>query len=259
MEPDDRKTVLKAFLAARDGWSADRVVVDPVLNNSFLTECHCLGLTLEPVELNQALFNLRKAGHLAGLPRSKRTTFKDEDEYRFAAEVAARFCERCHSLPLDRIMAEPTIVAEFDRVAKQITAGYSELQYRWAALGLRKRRQLKPEQIGNLAPSIKVDQYLLDGVDLGQIPDQQGLYVLLSRRDQQVLYIGESERLRRRLSKHLDHSDIKSFARYIWEKGVEELVVEIHLLPPNTTSKVRRALETELIHSRRAVFNIKGA
>jgi hypothetical protein len=69
--------------------------------------------------------------------------------------------------------------------------------------------------------------------------------------------VGEANNLRNRLEKHLDHSDVKSLAHWLWEHGANNLYLELHVLPDNTSTQVRRALEAELIRSRRAAFNIQ--
>ena len=51
--------------------------------------------------------------------------------------------------------------------------------------------------------------------------------------------------------------DIKAIARHFWEHGTADIHLEIHELQEGTSAKVRRALEAELIESRRATFNIK--
>jgi hypothetical protein len=84
----------EAFDAASEGFSADRVIADDVLNGRFVQECRKRGLQSQIVELNLSLLNLRKTGALSGRPRSKRTHFPNEDDYRFAAEIAVRFLER---------------------------------------------------------------------------------------------------------------------------------------------------------------------
>ena len=74
----------------------------------------------------------------------------------------------------------------------------------------------------------------------------------------QVVYIGECENLRKRLRKHLDHSDNKGLAHWLWQHGMSDLHLEFHVLPEDTTTRVRKALETELIASRQPTFNVQG-
>jgi excinuclease UvrABC nuclease subunit len=87
------------------------------------------------------------------------------------------------------------------------------------------------------------------------VPSEQGLYLFHTR--DSCLYVGEAENLRNRIGKHLDHSDNKGLARWIWEQGNAELFIELQILDFNTTQRVRRALEQELIRGRNPVFNIK--
>ena len=72
-----------------------------------------------------------------------------------------------------------------------------------------------------------------------------------------VLYVGEAQNLRNRIKKHLDHSDNKLLARYIWAFGSDDLFIEYHVLPEHLRTDVRKAMELELIRSRRAEFNVQ--
>ena len=76
----DRHVIRRAFLTVREGYSADRVVADPVLNARFVDECRARNLTNLPEELNVFLLNARKGGRLAGCARSRQTSFSNEDD-----------------------------------------------------------------------------------------------------------------------------------------------------------------------------------
>ncbi len=245
--------VLDAFEEVRQGFSVDRVIADPNLNSHFLDSCQRRGLTDTPVDLNLQLINARKRG---GLPRSRRrTVFQNQDGYAFAAEIAIRSLERKHHTTLDRVLCDPGLAAEFDSVATVIAPGFSPLEYRCAALRLRKNNRLKPEIVGRAVPTTTLGPIAASTIDISKIPTQQGVYILNTR--EKVLYIGEALSLRARLRKHLEHSDNKLLARHIWECGKADLLVEYHVLPPDTRTDVRRAMEQELIRSRRPVFNIR--
>lgn len=248
--------IQRAFETCCDGFSTDRVVVDPDLNLQFISECRKIGLQNPVAELNWELFNLRKRGLLTEYKTVRRTSFPDESAYRFAAEIAARFMERLHNTTLDRILCDPDLAVLFDDVATKIMPGYLPLQYRWAALNLRKSNGLKPELASRVAASpLQIIAWPIQELPLDQIPMGQGLYLFYD--SQKLLYVGESDNLRFRLKKHLDHSDNKGFARWLWEYGAAGLNVEIHVLNPNTLTRTRRALELELIRSRNPVFNIQ--
>src|SRR5690606_36265563 len=91
------------------------------------------------------------------------------------------------------------------------------------------------------------------------VPDGPGIYLF---RDQSgVLYLGEASRLRRRVLTHLDHSDRKSLARYLWDNDIQDIEIELHsFASPGPCDKldVRRDYEAELIKSRNPRFNLQG-
>ncbi len=244
----------EAFEASSEGFSPDRVVADPELNASFLEACRRLGISGSPATLNRSLLNLRKQGGLRGI-RSHRTSFPKEDEYRFAAEIAVRILERRDGVSLDDVISDPELAAEFDRVAAQIAPGFTAVEYRWAALNLRKARRLKPELLGRVIRAERVQVVPVAGMDVSTLPLGQGLYALCSA--QATLYVGEAENLQNRLRKHLDHSDNKELARRLWEVGSSDLHVELHVLPQGTDTRTRKAMELELIRSRKPLFNVK--
>lgn len=168
--------------------------------------------------------------------------------------MAIRFLERRDGISLDSIICDPQLAAEFDAYAARIAPGYSPLQYRWAAFNLRKASRLKPELLARVAPPVAVAIHSVKELDLANIPAEQGLYIFFMTSG--ALYVGEAENLYKRLKKHLDHSDNKGLARWMWEYGTDEVHVEIQVLAADTKTIVRRALETELIRSRTPLFNV---
>ncbi|MHC4442078.1 MAG: GIY-YIG nuclease family protein [Planctomycetota bacterium] len=247
--------VRKSFLYVRNAYSSDRVVADPELNKLFVDACRKEGLNHSVSELNRCLINMRKASGLPGL-KSRRTSFRNQDDYLFASEVAVRFLERRDGVTLDQIICDPVLVNEFDTIAERISPGYSSLQYRWAALYLRKRRKLCPETLGHVVTPVDIKQASVNQLDINDISSQQGLYIFFN--PSCALYIGESKNLRNRIRKHIDHSDNKGLAYWLWQNGSEELHLEYHILDVNTSTRIRRAMEMELIRSREPLFNVSG-
>jgi excinuclease UvrABC nuclease subunit len=93
--------------------------------------------------------------------------------------------------------------------------------------------------------------------DTDIVPSGPGVYIF--RDSTGYLYIGESANLRTRLAKHLDQSDSKSLAYYLRKNGVDTVTVELHAFDPDSNARLkemRRAYESELIHSRKPRFNI---
>lgn len=256
MSREEVEKVTLAFDEVSEGYSPDRVIADPHLNASFVEACRRNGLEEPVATLNRRLMNLRKQGLLRG-PRRKRSIVEGSEECSFAAEVAIRHLERREKLTLDTIICDPQLAAEFDSIAAEILPGFSPLAYRWAALALRKIRKLRPEIAARIAPAVRVERFVVTTMDSEALPDEQGLYIFTS--GSEVLYVGEAINLRKRLRKHLDHSDNKGLARWLWEHGMTDLHLEVHVLEPVTQTLARKALEAELIASRKPIFNVKGA
>jgi hypothetical protein len=247
--------VIQAFLKISEGFSPDRVVADPDLNTRFLKLCRELHPSEEPRLCNRKLINARKAGLLKGIKSNKRTSFPSEDEYRYASEIAIRHLQRKLDVTLDDIICDPLLVEEFDQIAVSICPGFSVLEYRWAALNLRKSSNLKPELLSHVVRPTGVSFGSVRNLSFSELPSSQGLYLFFGGK--QTLYVGEATSLRRRIEKHLDHSDNRELARWFWENGFTDVNLEIHELPNDTSTKVRRALESELINSRHPVFNVR--
>jgi hypothetical protein len=250
-----KKLIRQAFETVHEGYSADRVLADPELNEKFLAACRSLNIDATTEVLNRSLLNARKGSVLSGISTTRHTELTDLEEYQFASEIAVRFLEHRSQVTLDQILWDPTLAAEFDALAAQITPGFGSLQYRWAALYLRKMKRLRPELLAHVVAPTAVNVGRVSDVELEALPIEQGIYIFFTSNE--TLYVGECENLRSRIKKHLEHSDIRAVAHHFWKHGTAEVFLEIRVLPPSTSTRVRRALEAELISSRRATFNIK--
>ena len=254
-----RHIVKESFAAVHDGRSVDDVVIDDRLNLAFIQDCQRSVPNADPRDLNQLLFNLRKAGQLG--PVSRIRTPLRHDDYVHVAEIAARAIEDKYGDNIDRVFCDPTRRAEFDQIATEIDPSIPPYHLRKAALCLRKGRRLRPELIKRIADwDRQVHTYsaanLTDNPDL--IPRLPGIYIF--RDSTGYLYIGEAGNLRLRVQKHLDHSDRKALARHLWESGFTALVVELHVFSKDSDGAKtghRRAYESDLIARRTSRFNAK--
>jgi len=137
-------TIAQAYLEVREGYSTDRVVADPELDRRYLRRCRELGLAGTDFDLNWKLFTGRKNKYFSDLPKTKNYTASRTDEFEFSCEIAMRYIQeeyRSHKdreISLDKIICDPDLVVEFDRIAMKLTPGFSPLDYRWVALGVRK-------------------------------------------------------------------------------------------------------------------------
>ncbi len=250
--------VRQAFREVHDGYSSDEVLVRDDLNAAFIAKCRQTLPDTDESQLNWTLLTLRKAGHL-DVKATKRAVLK-HDNYRHAAEIAARLMHDRYALSMDRVLCDPKRRREFDSAAQGMAPRVPVYRLRKAALGLRKARQLRPELVVRVADwkkevTTRAASELKANTEL--IPAGPGIYIF--RDTTGYLYIGESANLRTRLTKHLDESDRLSLASYLKQQRVEQVTVELHVFDPESNARhvsMRRAYESELIRSRKPRFNV---
>ncbi len=190
MPPSWDAEIIEAYRQSAEGFSADRLLADPDLNAAYLDCCRRLGANTLPVLLNKRLLRLRKAGKLSGIKAVKRSTFDwtEADSYLFASEIAWRQVFDETGASLDDIFCNPSLAKLFDDTARKFAPGFSSLQYRWAALTLRKTK----DDVSNRSLLLDVPEAKLRPVDdFDSLNGQAGLYMVTARR-KAPLYVGEA-------------------------------------------------------------------
>jgi site-specific DNA-methyltransferase (adenine-specific) len=195
--------ITEAYARIHSGFSPDRVVADPELNALFMSECRRLGLLGNPRVWNTLLFRLRKAGKLIEFPTTQSTSmsWEDCDEFLYASEIALEVMLKNESArSVDEILCDPTLAREFDERAATFAPGFLPLQYRWAALKLRKQAKLARSRGSVLKVPTKLPSAigLDDAGALERLCDAPGIY-LVTGADEKCLYVGETISLRQRL------------------------------------------------------------
>lgn len=233
--------VVEAYLATHNGFSADRVVVDPELNQEFVDVCKRLSLVGDARTWNTLLFRLRKAGKLAQVPATNRTDVSWEacDDFMYASEIAWQsMLNENAAASLDEILCDPALAAELDRRAALLAPGHTSLEYRWAALKLRKEAKFARGRAAVLRPPTAIDPPApLKDIVNGSLAVQSGLYIL-SDDSQQEFYVGETLNLNRQLSQFSDRSEQ-------WSALSESVLVQT--IPMDHTSAGRLAWKSCLI------------
>lgn len=204
--------LLESFAETHQGFSVDRLIADPALNQPFLDVCFRKGLEGDPDELNRYLFRMRKSGRLksAGIKTTQRTTYSWEelDQFIDASEIAWKLMVDQHSASLDEFLCDPLLASEFDRIAMRIAPGFNSLDYRWAAMTVRKQSKDARARAKKLSRKISSEEVksrtarsveTIDWEEFGEVP---GIYVLQTGSTN--LYAGESLDLRQRLSQRFE-------------------------------------------------------
>jgi site-specific DNA-methyltransferase (adenine-specific) len=201
-DEDTQKGIIAAYSETCQDHSTDYLLCDPQLNAAFIASCKQKSLAGDAFVWNRLLLRIRKSGKL---PRSQKNsrqfTIGRMDRYGFASEIAMQMMSIDYGLKLDDVLCRPTAAAEFDRIAAHFAPGYTPLEYRWAALSIRKRamtsRKLARTRFEEwldkpLPPAVPIADCMSDEYE------RAGVYVLYD--DQQPLYVGETLNLRVRVA-----------------------------------------------------------
>ncbi len=244
--------IIQAFAETRNGYSVDRVIADPKKNKMYLKRCRELGLSGTDFDINWELMSARKAGKLSHLPKTKRYTVQELDEYEYASEIAVRYLQLEKEVSLDQIICDPDLAEEFDQYAFRLSPGFSPLQYRWAALGLRKAGRLgsMKKQYEKL-PTLESIGHV-SSLRLKEIPEIGGLYMFTANRKH--VFLGQTDNLRHRLERHMEISSSRGLPDWLWDTRKFPLSLEVASLP-NITKSSRQAMELLLVKKWNPVLN----
>ena len=207
-EATEESRLVEAFRRAAQGFSSDRVIADPVLNAAFIDQCGTLSLSGCPRDWNLTLMALRKQGKLADDRTTRRTQFSwaEMDPFAFASEMALRRLLDLGYPSLDHILCDPHAAARFDQLARSLVPGFSSVQYRWAALRLRKDARLWRQSSQQIAKTLRPTrrQVLLDENVVARLEQVPAVYVLsMALDDVPPVYVGETPDLSGRAQRTL--------------------------------------------------------
>ena len=256
--------IIEAFSKTNRGYSVDRLIADPILNEDFQLACDRLSVPGTPAERNRFLFRIRKAGKLkaASVDTTVRTKigWSEVSPFLFASEIAWRQIVNKYCMSLDEIFCDPRVGVQFDAIAAGFAPGYQSLDYRWAALKLRKegsnakhRATLRtPKQFGISALSKKklksAQGTLISELDLDVIPEGPGVYVI-RKIGGDALYAGETSQLASQISRTFG----KAEPREMWLKQFNDLELLVH--PVSTVADYRFARQSVLLKWHRPAWN----
>lgn len=249
-----KASLIQAFCEVRAGFSADRVVADPEMNRKFLRRCRELGLPGTDYDLNWALLNARKSRLMTDLPKTKRYTVRNQDEFEYASELAVQHLWRLKNVSLDRIICDPDLAKEFDQYAAQLAPGYTPLEYRWMALGLRKAGRLQQEKAARLTVPDLQTVCRMPNLKASTLPEESGLYLFSN--SEQPVFLSQTDDLRHRIERHMDVSGSLGLPKWLWDQG--PLILSLAEMP-GTTRASRQTAEILLVKKLRPLLNFQRA
>ncbi len=276
------RVVPEAFRSVHDGWSCDEVLLQDALRERFVSKCRESVPEASEKTCLWRLLTLRKAGKLHG--HTTRHGARVSADLRPAAEYAARHMEDRFQTNMDRVLCDPKLRVEFDRVATQMLPHQSVYQLRKAAFTLRKTRQLQPELLLRIADwdrrvlTFSGADLLESATESGDVPAADDVHtegstkpsiqevskvpgVYIFSNPSGYLYIGESKDLLSRLREHAS-DEPTSLRHLLRSEGIawDDVTIEIHAFAADSRMKqvrTRRAYESELIASRSPRFNVR--
>ncbi|MGV3484075.1 MAG: DNA-methyltransferase [Planctomycetaceae bacterium] len=156
---DEADGLIEAFANIHRGFSVDRVIADPILNEDFQTHCDRLAITGTPAERNRLLLQLCKSGRLKrdGIATTDRTEFDwhQVEGFLHASEIAWSRIGSHYEMSLDEILCDQRVAILFDHMAQKFAPGYTPLEYRWAAIKLRKAAIDRRSNLQNAAAKVE--------------------------------------------------------------------------------------------------------
>ena len=253
--------IAQAYLEVRDGYSIDRVVADPDLDRLFLRRCRELGLGGTDYDLNWKLFNGRKNKYFTDLPKTKNYTPSRTDEFEFSSEIGFRHVQEellareRRDFSLDKIICDPDLALKFDGIAAKLAPGFSPLEYRWVALGVRKAAG----RYATRAQAIKLPNFEFlgpaDAVRASRITTEQGIY--LFRCEDDSLFVGDTDNLRQRIERHFDTGGASLLPDWLYDRGSR--VISLGILPtPQIGPTERKIVELGAVNAFRPHFKYGG-
>ncbi len=251
--------VAQAFLETRDGYSVDRVIADPVLNQRYLNRCRELNAGGTDFELNWRLMYARKNGYLSELPKTKRYSPAGIDDFEFSSEIALVYVkqkadrEKQKVITLDKVLCDPELAMLFDEIAEDLAPGFTRLEYRWAALKVRKAagRNFSAVKRAKLPTFDSLGK--TTSIGLSRIPKEQGIYLL--RCSENAVFVSHTDNLRNRIERHLESSDSRGLPQRVYDNQKHGL--ELALVPtPGLRATVRKCVELRTILEYRPLLNV---
>jgi hypothetical protein len=263
--PPTDKIIARAFEEIRQGLAVDRVLADPDLARKFFCRCQQLGVTAPAAAINRRLFRFRKSpGRFIRIqPATVTEPKRDFSPYLFAADMAIAQIRYRFGASVDDILADPEIGMEFDRLVEKLHPGWSALEYRLAALHVRKSRYFKPDEIPLFEAIKKVrtdnlaeDRGTLDKLDIQELSRSDAIIGLVEKaRSSRFLYIAQAKSVQETVAPFLKQSVFEALANFFWSPSLSSIyliVYDIH----GQYHKASQSLWTKrLIRDKSPIFN----
>jgi len=266
--PSEVKRIVRAFEETRLGYAVDRVLADPDLAAKFFERCRQLEINAPDHAIALRLFRFRKSPSKGTRIQRATATRENRDfsPYIFAAEMAATQMKYLYGASVDDILAYPEIGKEFDTLAKKLRPGWKSVDYRLAALHVRKS-QYFDEQKNELTLFGKIRDKLPDNMaeffgplsdlDPKKISNTEGIIGLLEKADSpRFLYIGKANRVAQAVRPFTREDAFDPLANAFWSPSLSLIHLVVYDIHEDYLDATPAVWTKKLIHDNSPVFNI---
>jgi len=261
LAPDESRDsiIVNAFATIHNGYSVDRTLADPRLAFRFVERCQELGVDAPHAAVCRRLLRLRKAG---GFP--VKTTKRDKrnlQPFLIAAEIAFAKLTYRFDASYDDLLAEPEVGKAFDENIAKIGRAGDVVDYRLAALHLRKnirsRRKADAEELAHLDISQLSACWHTPGnlseVQLDALPASKGVFSL--REPERYLFLSQSENLQSAVGIFQRGDVLASLANHFWSPIPSKIEVDF-VKEEDVRDMSLRLFEFKAIEINRPIFNM---
>ena len=166
--------------------------------------------------------------------------------------MAVRHIQILRAVSLDQVICDPDLAQEFDKHAAALAPGFSPLEYRWVALGLRKAGKLpRGKAVGAEPPGLAHISSVME-LKPSSLPQAGGLYLFSSANS--PIFLSQTDNLRHRIERHMDFSNSLGLPDWLWDRGPLELsIAEM----PGVLRTSRESLEMALVRKLHPILNFQ--
>jgi hypothetical protein len=265
IEPKQYPLLAKAFESVREGYELDRVIVDPSLSKRLLRECRSFGVDAPPSAIYKRLQTFRKSARY-GIKFKKTTRIHgiDPEPFFYAAELGYVQLSYRRKASIDDIITEPEIGDLFVELCRTMAPTGSAMEFKWAALSLRKMRSFEKDKADHLL-SVKtkdIESQLetvgtMDRVVSASIPKTTGIFSLAEVNGHaKYLYVGSGDNLRDSVEPFSAAKPLLAMAGRFWSPSASDITLSIGSMPKRWNGASARDWSLRLIQDYRPLFNM---
>lgn len=264
----DNVLIAAAFERVRRGFEVDRVLVDPQLYKEFMTAVRASGVKSPEPAINRRLQAFRKSPRYGvKLSATTQKAGLDPEAFFYAAEFGYVQLTYRRRINVDDIVTDPQVGDEFVAVCQQIEPKGQAIDFKWAALQLRKMRSFSQTRLKRFrvldVPEIEKTLKLvgtLDEISLQDVPMETGVFCLSESSDtEKYLYIGATSHLplRNVVEPFRSAKPFTALAGPFWQPKLADIAIRVSPMKSRGLFGASpRDLSLRLIEERHPLFNM---